>query len=121
VSMTVALTSVSGVLVARCPQWHIFVMRVDGPPVVLPVPNVVFMWRSQALAQPDFVYWQHVADSPAGLAARLIHEVAQRAQSDDGPLATAPPLAETLVGIGGSLSRASRWWSPTGECSSVAP
>jgi hypothetical protein len=121
ISTTVALSSISAVLVARCPQWHIYVMHEDGPPVMLPVPNFVFMWRSQALAPPDSAYWQHVADSPAGLASRLIYELAARAQADDGPLASAPPLGETVAHAGRQLSRASRWWSPTGETFPLAP
>jgi hypothetical protein len=112
----IELTRLGGVAVVRAlPGWAIFLWSDDDEPVRLGAPERVFALRSQSTADADAAYWNHIAGSPCGQAAALIHRYAAKAHAGTGPLARSS--IRSLIQRDRHLfaDPAPRWWSPDGE------
>jgi len=113
----ISLDEVHGIAVVYAPPgWAIFVWLGSEPAVRLRSPERVFRLKAQSRAPMTTDYWQRVAESPAGVAARQIYEQARSVQDPAGALATKSITQLVARDRASFHNPEARWWSPSGEC-----
>jgi len=105
-----SLDDVRGVVVGGTYRrgWATWLLLDDRRSIRLEAPGLVFYNRLKVYGATGTSYWRHVADSPCGRQAALIHAAA-------GLGDTVAPVMHSHP-VRGDLTR---WWSPTGENSNA--